>query len=112
MVTDRTPVCPAPAKAPLSATATLTVRALVGAGLALSVKVAGLPSVTAAPAVTRTTGPAGGAPSRQASAAAKRRQPRVRAEAAVIGAIGRWSAVQSAGLRTPNATSTLNQFSA
>ena len=33
----------------------------MGAGLALSVKVAGLPSVTAAPPVTRTTGPAGGA---------------------------------------------------
>ena len=55
-VTDCCPKSPAPTKAPVSATVNDTVNAADGAGEAVTVKVAGVPSVTAEPALTLTNG--------------------------------------------------------
>ena len=57
MVTVREPVWSPLAKAPLSVTMTVTVMSLVGAGSAVNVKVASVPSVTGDPLATmRATG--------------------------------------------------------
>ena len=80
---------------PSSETTSRTVSGAEVSPVRLTVKPAPAPSVTAAPAVTVTAGfvAADGNASRHSSAAAKRRQPRWRAEAAVIGEIVRPSAV-------------------
>ena len=60
IATARAPVWPPAAKLPVWATSTFTVMLPGGAGLAVRVKLAAPPSVTAGPAATPTTGVSGG----------------------------------------------------
>ena len=107
IVTVRVPVVTP--KSPLWVTATLTDRSFPGAGLALTVKVASVPSVTVLPAVMLISGsPPGWAASMHSSASRNGFQPHhlcsaADASAAVKGV--NWSSSMS-----PNATSTRRQL--